>query len=127
MPNRQRVDELIEQVRSGRFIQAFEEFYHQDVSMKENLNPATEGKSANLEREKAWLDSIREFHENKPTFVAVEGDRVALGWLLEYTTKDGQRVRTDQVSIQEWRGDRIARERFVYDPTTVVVKEAVSV
>jgi hypothetical protein len=27
--------------------------------------------------------------------------------------------RVDEVALQEWRGDRIFRERFFYDPTKV--------
>jgi hypothetical protein len=27
--------------------------------------------------------------------------------------------RVDEVALQEWRGDRIFRERFFYDPSTM--------
>ena len=46
----------------------------------------------------------------------VEGDRVAIHWIFEFTDHSGKTRRIDEVALQEWRGDRIFRERFFYDP-----------
>jgi hypothetical protein len=126
MPTRQRVDDLISYIEAGRIEEAIQEFYHDDVEMRENLNAPTIGKDANLAREKEWTATIKEVHENRPTFVAVDGEQVALGWVFDYTNSDGQRIRGDQVALQDWRGDKIARERFVYDPTSAVVEQEVA-
>ena len=48
----------------------------------------------------------------------VEGDRVAIHWIFELTDQSGKVHRIDEVALQEWRGDRIFRERFFYDPST---------
>lgn len=32
------------------------------------------------------------------------------------TGKDGKVRRLDEIALQEWRGEKIARERFFYDP-----------
>ena len=45
----------------------------------------------------------------------VEGDRVAIHWNFELTEKSGTVRRFDEIAWQEWRGDRIFRERFFYD------------
>jgi ketosteroid isomerase-like protein len=47
----------------------------------------------------------------------VEGDHVAIHWIFELTDKSGKVHRIDEMSLQEWRGDRIFRERFFYDPS----------
>ena len=47
----------------------------------------------------------------------VEGDRVAIHWIFELTQKSGKVHRFDEVSLQEWRADKIFRERFFYDPS----------
>jgi ketosteroid isomerase-like protein len=47
----------------------------------------------------------------------VEGDHVALHWIFELTDKSGKVRRVDEVALQEWRDDRICRERFFYDPS----------
>ena len=46
----------------------------------------------------------------------LEGDRVAIHWIFDFTYISGKTRRIDEVAMQEWRGDRIFRERFFYDP-----------
>jgi ketosteroid isomerase-like protein len=47
----------------------------------------------------------------------VEGDHVAIHWIFELTDKSGKVRRVDEVAMQEWRDDKIFRERFFYDPS----------
>jgi len=48
---------------------------------------------------------------------AVTGDWVALHWRFTFTSKGRGSVRSfEEIAWQEWRGDRIFRERFFYDP-----------
>ena len=42
---------------------------------------------------------------------------VAIHWIFELTDKSGKVHRIDEVALQEWRGDKILRERFFYDPS----------
>ena len=58
-------------------------------------------------------------HHREVAIGCQEGDRVAIHWNFELTDKDGKTRRFDEVALQEWRGDRIFRERFFYDPTKV--------
>lgn len=119
MPSKQRVMELVRQIEQWKLLEAFEEFYADDVVMQENQNPPTVGKAANRERERGFVSSVAEVRESRVTEVLVDGDDVVLRWKAEYTTTDGQRVEVDQLALQKWRGDRIVRERFVYDPTAL--------
>jgi hypothetical protein len=47
----------------------------------------------------------------------VEGDNVAIHWIFELTDKSDKVHRIDEVALQQWRGDKIFRERFFYDPS----------
>jgi ketosteroid isomerase-like protein len=49
----------------------------------------------------------------------LEDDRVVIHWNFVLTEKSGLVRRFDEIALQEWRGDRIFRERFFYDPTKV--------
>jgi len=46
----------------------------------------------------------------------VEGDCVVINWVFEFTRADGSQFRMDEIALQRWRGDRVAEERFYYDP-----------
>ena len=115
MPSKQRVMDLVDRVQRGDLLGAFEEFYADDVVMRENTQPPTVGKAANREREETFVGSIRQIHENRADSVVVDGDRVAINWRAEYTLGDGNRYRFDQVAYQTWDGDHIVDERFYYD------------
>ena len=47
--------------------------------------------------------------------VAVDGDQVLIEWVFEYTTREGQRIRMEEIAQQTWREGKIERERFFYD------------
>ena len=116
----QRVRELIALVEAGDAIAAMDEFYADDVEMRENLNPPMVGKAANLARERAFFAGIT-LHDNRAAAVLVDGDRAAINWILDFTGGDGVRYSMDQVALQEWRDGKVIRERFIYDPTTIAV------
>jgi hypothetical protein len=37
-------------------------------------------------------------------------------WIFEFTYPDGSRMRIEELAYQRWEGERIAEERFFYDP-----------
>ena len=121
MPTAERVRDLISYVERGRFPEAIEEFYADDVEMRDNLAPPTVGKAVNVERERGFVAYIAELHESRAESVLIDGDRVVIHWILDLTGTDGKRMRSDQLAYQLWEGDRIVRERFVYDPATLAV------
>ena len=51
--------------------------------------------------------------------IAVDGDQVLIEWVFEYTTREGQRIRMEEIAQQTWRDGRIVRERFFYDSATL--------
>jgi ketosteroid isomerase-like protein len=101
MPTRARLDEFIAAVVSGDHAGAIERFYTEDASMQENAAAPRVGRDVLVAHERAVL----------------EGDRVAINWVFEFVYHSGKTGRFDEVALQEWRGDRVFRERFFYDPS----------
>jgi SnoaL-like polyketide cyclase len=121
MPARQRVQDLIAYVERGEFPEAIERFYDENVVMRDNLNPPTIGRAANVKRERGFKNYIATLHESSASDLLIDGDRVVIHWILDFTGTDGKRVRFDQLALQRWKGDRIVEERFVYDSGTLAV------
>jgi len=111
MPTRARLDEFIAVVVSGDHAGAIERYYTEDASMQENAAPPRVGRDGLVER-MAKVVSVC-------VSSTLEGDRVAIHWNFELTGKDGKVRRFDEVALQQWRGERIFRERFFYDPTKI--------
>jgi predicted SnoaL-like aldol condensation-catalyzing enzyme len=118
MPSRARLDEFIAVVESGDHAGAIERYYTEDASMQENAASPRVGRAALVAHEKAALARMSEIH-SKCVLSVVEGDRVAIHWNFVLTEKSGLVRRFDEIALQEWRGDKIFRERFFYDPTKI--------
>ncbi len=117
MPSRARLDEFIAVVVSGDHAGAIERYYTEDASMQENTAPPRRGRDVLVAHERAALARMSHV-SSKCVSSIVEGNRVAIHWIFELTDKAGKVYRFDEIALQEWREDKIFRERFFYDPAT---------
>ena len=116
MPSRERVAALIARVEEGRFVEALQEFYAEDATMQENRHPPRVGQRALVEHERGVMAAHKEIRTLPVESFLVDGDRVVIRWVFEFTRHDGSRFRMDELAMQRWRGDRVVEERFYYDP-----------
>jgi ketosteroid isomerase-like protein len=116
MPSRARLDEFIAVVESGDHAGAIERYYTEDSSMQENAAPPRVGRDVLVAHERGVLARTSHVY-SKAVSSVVEGDHVAIHWIFELTGKSGKVHRIDEIALQEWRGDKIFRERFFYDPS----------
>ena len=114
MPTRARVDEFIAAVESGDHAGAIERYYTEDASMQENAASPRVGRDHLIAHERGVLARMESVY-SKALSSVVEGDRVAIHWNFELTDLSGKILKIDEVAWQDWRGDRIYRERFFYD------------
>lgn len=119
MPSRETVERFIAMVEANDHVRAIEEFYAEDASMQENLGPPRVGRDVLVAHEKAALARVASVHTHKVTTVLVDGNHVAIHWIFDFTLPDGSSRRFDEMALQTWRGEKIAVERFFYDPATV--------
>jgi ketosteroid isomerase-like protein len=118
MPSRERVQAFVDAVLAKQFVQSIRDFYAEDATAQENLNPPRVGREALVAHETKTLQSMGKVEPHLTTLV-VDGDRVVIGWRFDMTGHDGVTRRLDELSLQTWRGDRIATERFFYDPASI--------
>jgi ketosteroid isomerase-like protein len=121
VPDRRRVEDLIQAVVRGDYLQAIADFYHPDASMQENGQPPRSGRQALLENEEKVLAAMR-MRAFPPESFLVDGDRVVIPWTFDMTDRAGVTRRLEELALQHWRGDRIERERFFYDSAALTPK-----
>lgn len=119
MPTRVTVNAFIAAVESGDHVGAIERFYHEDASMQENLAPPRVGRETLVAHEKRALARLAEMRTHPAARVLVDGDHVAINWIFEMVGHDGSVRRLEELALQEWRGEKIQRERFFYDPAAL--------
>lgn len=122
MPSRERVAALVQAVEERRELDAIRAFYAEEAQTQENQRPPTVGRAALLEKEAQFLATIVTMHAAYAVSYVVDGDRVAINWVFEWTNTSGQRFRMDEIAYQLWEGDRIVREQYYYDTASLRVE-----
>lgn len=115
MPTRERVQEFITAVVTGEHAEAIARFYTDDASMQENAAEPRRGLPNLVSRERKATEKVTKIVTHPPDLVVIDDDRVAIHWVFEFTHQDGRTRVVDEVALQVWDGDKIARERFFYD------------
>jgi hypothetical protein len=111
----QRLNDLFGFIRQGKIIEAMNEFYDKETVMQDNANPPTKGLAANIEREKQFLNGVKEWKGFEVTASAV-GDNVTFyECSLDFVATSGQPVHMEQVVVTRWKDGKIIHERFYYD------------
>ena len=117
MPTQQTLDRFIARVEQNAHVEAIQEFYTQNASMQENNQPPRVGRDALVAHEAKALARAASVRSTCVRPVFVNGDYVVVRWIFEFTWKDGNSGRIEEIAYQRWAGDRIVQEQFFYDPT----------
>lgn len=107
--------ELNETILGGGILEAFEKFYAEDCVMQENAEEPRVGKDVNREFEKAFLDSIAEFHGARLLGSATGKDISFSEWQFDVTFKEGGRVLMSQATVRRWKDGKVSSERFYHN------------
>jgi hypothetical protein len=113
MPDLARLKAFIARVEALDHVGAIEDFYHADATMQENFGATRVGIEALVAGEQAALKRMGGAPVSTCRSFALNGDTVFINWT--FGMANGKLL--DEIAVQTWRGDRIAAERFYYDPT----------
>lgn len=116
MPTTDTLARFIARVESNAHVEAIQEFYTEGASMQENNEPPRVGRDVLVAHEARALATAASVRSECVRPVFVEGDRVVVRWIFEFTGHDGSRRRIEELAYQRWEGERIAEEKFFYDP-----------
>lgn len=116
MPSRETVEAFIADVLSEDHVGAIERWYAEDASMQENQGEPRVGRAGLMAREGQMLASMAGVKSEILGGPLIDGDQVAIRWRFTFTTKDGRVLSQEEVAWQTWRGDKVWRETFFYDP-----------
>jgi len=90
------VEMLNQMILDGKILQAFDQFYAEEITMQDNNNPARMGKA-----------------ENRSTLIS---DALAVTeWWFDYTHKDYGERNYKQLAVQRWKDGQLIEEKFYYN------------
>ena len=116
MPSPESLAAFVDMVVSGRHVEAIEAWYHEDASMQENQRAPREGRDALVRHEAAVMARARSVTSQCLAAPWCNGDQVVIHWRFCFTWADGSHTTIEELAPQQWRGERIWRERFFHDP-----------
>jgi len=111
-----RLHELFAYIKAGRILDAINEFYAEDVVMQENSAPPTVGRQANLERERQFLNTVKEWRGFEVTAHGGDDNVTFYETVMDWIATDGTPVHVEQAVIAKWRDGKIVHERFYHNP-----------
>lgn len=110
-----RITDIYDHIAKGAAMDAFEKYYADDVVMVLEDGTEVEGKDTNRERENEFFGSVEEFHGIEVSGITSNEDEgitsVESTMTVTFKGADGP-MDIEQVAVQHWDGDEIARERF---------------
>jgi len=109
----QREQALNARIQAGDVLGALEEFYADDVQMREGSAPeATSGKKENKKRLEEFLGSLKQFNGATLHSYAV-GDGVSMSeWTFDMVGGDGSPILWNEVIRRKWRDGAVTEERY---------------
>ena len=111
-----RLHDLLAYIRAGRILDAINEFYAEDVAMQENSAPPTVGRKANLERERQFLNTVKEWRGFEVTAHGAGTDVTFYETVMDWIATDGTPIHVEQAVVAKWRDGKIVHERFYHNP-----------
>lgn len=120
MPTAETLARFIARVEQGAHVEAIEEYYHADATMRENMAPPRVARDALVANEARVLRQVRSVHSRCVGPVFVNGDHVVIRWAFRFEGNDGSIRELEELAYQQWRGERILAEQFFYDPAPFV-------
>ena len=116
MSHLEKVTDLYQLINTGKLMEGFEKYYHQDVVLEEIGEAPRVGKEVNREYEQNFLASIKEFHGAgvlATTANEAENKTMVESW-MEVTFQNDFHLKMQQVAVQTWDGDQIIHETFYH-------------
>jgi SnoaL-like domain len=116
MPSADTLQRFIDRVEENAHVEAIEEFYAPQASMRENLAAPRVGRELLVGDERQVLARARAVRSRCVRPVFVTGDHVVIRWVFDFEWLDGSHTHMEELAWQRWEGERIAEEQFFYDP-----------
>ena len=116
MPTAETLEQFIALVERNAHVEAIEALYATNASMQENQSAPRRGRGDLMANERRVLAKARTVTSACIRPVFVNGDRVVIRWVFRFDWLDGTVTRIEELAYQRWEGERIAEEKFFYDP-----------
>ena len=122
MPSLETLERFIARVEQNAHVEAIQEFYTENASMRENQEAPRVGREVLVANERQVLSRAESVQSTCVRPVFVRGDLIVIRWIFQFKWKSGSSTRMEELAYQRWEGERVAEEQFFYDPSQFTPK-----
>ncbi len=114
---KEKVDSLNQMILEGKILEAFDQYYADDVVMQDNDSAPREGFKTCRDFEENFVNSLTAFRGAKVNNVLISEDAgvAAIEWWFDYSHKEWGDRNYTQVAVQRWKDGKIVSEKFIYN------------
>ena len=108
---------LVTLCRNGKFVDAIDELYHNNIVSREMPGYPLEiakGKDTVKQKSLDWENNIVAFHNSEISNPLVAGDHFSVTMKMDVTFKDRGRQLIEEVCVYEVKDGKITAEQFFY-------------
>ena len=116
MPTAETLARFVALVERNEHAEAIETFYTIEASMQENQSAPRVGRDSLVANERRVLAKAKTVESRCIRPIFVHHDKVVIRWVFRFEWLDGTTTSMEELAYQRWEGERIAEERFFYDP-----------
>ncbi|MBL0745083.1 nuclear transport factor 2 family protein [Chryseolinea lacunae] len=101
----------------GKYVDIQHELFHDAIECIEpdhSPMPGVKGKTAVMERLRAWYENVVETHDGAITQPIVIGNFFALGMMADMTFKNAGRQKMEELCVYEVSDGKIVKEQYFY-------------
>ncbi|MBO6576886.1 MAG: nuclear transport factor 2 family protein [Rhodothermales bacterium] len=111
------VQDFVNKCDSGQMMDAFEQYYADDIKITEANGDTFHGKDNQRQRIADWMSTVEEIHGGAhPAWgVNEETGSAFIQSQTDVTFKQGGRMLFEEVAVQTWKDGKIVEERFFYN------------
>ncbi len=114
---KENVDKLNQMILNGQILEAFDQFYADDIVMQDNETPLREGKGVCRQFEEDFVNNLTAFRgaEVKNVMISEDAGVSVVEWWMDYSHKEWGDKNYTQVAVQRWNDGKIVSEKFLYN------------
>lgn len=118
MSTQEVAEKLVQYCREGKFMEAIQELYADNVESSEpmvNGGEPVKGKEAVIAKNNDWYATVEEVHSASASDPVVGGSFFSCAMDMDVTYKQHGRMRMSEICVYEVRDGKIVSDRFFYD------------
>lgn len=118
---KEQVKKLNELIKSNETLQAMEIFYSDNIEMQENEDVSRKGKTVCIHHEKENLQKVKNVQSTLLNQAIDEEKNIVFSeWEYLVTSKDENKYKLTEVSVQHWLDGQVIKEKFYYKRIIIV-------